>query len=440
MLVRVAAARVLARVIQDGLSLNVCLAEFAQKVPDKEQPLLGELCYGTLRQYPAILRIIARLLDKPLKEKDSEILALMACALYQLTDTRIPDHAVVNESVAACVKLKRPWAKGLINASLRRFIRERHVIEAALAGDPEYIFAHPNWLIEAIERAWPVQARDIFAANNQRAPMTLRVNALRTTRSDYLAANFSQDTARATHFSDAGVQLSQPAPVTDVAVFGDGLVSVQDEAAQLAASLLEVKAGQRVLDACCAPGGKTCHILETTPTLTELVAIDIDPQRLEKVGQNLHRLKLEASLVAVDVSATDSWWDGVLFDRILLDAPCSASGVIRRHPDIKLLRKPEDIDKLAERQLAMLVRLWPLLKVGGRLLYATCSVLPTENDAVIGRFIDGVTDAGIRPVATQAGSATAFGRQLFPVVDGHDGFYYALLEKYAVPEKASAAV
>tara|TARA_R110000787_G_scaffold78716_2_gene172090 strand:- start:5641 stop:6963 length:1323 start_codon:yes stop_codon:yes gene_type:complete len=439
MLVRVAAARALARVIRDGLSLNVCLAEFAQKVPEKEQSLLSELCYGTLRQYPAILRIVARLLDKPLKEKDSEILALVACALYQLTDTRIPDHAVVNESVAACVKLKRPWAKGLTNAALRRFIRERHAIETVLADDPEYVFAHPNWLIEAVERAWPMQAREILTANNQRAPMTLRVNALRTTRGAYLSANFSQDTARATGYSDAGVQLRQPAPVTEVAGFSDGLVSVQDEAAQLAAVLLEVKAGHRVLDACCAPGGKTCHILEATPTLTELVAIDIDPQRLEKVRENLHRLKLKASLVAADVIDTDSWWDGALFDRVLLDAPCSASGVIRRHPDIKLLRKPEDIDKLAELQLAMLTRLWPLLNVGGKLLYATCSVLPAENDAVVERFMDSVDDAEVCPVATEAGSKTVFGRQLFPVVDGHDGFYYALLEKIRATENTRAA-
>ncbi len=434
MLVRVAAAKVIVRVTCDGLSLNACLPEFSDKVAAEDQALLGELSYGTLRQYPALEKIMAVLLDKPLRQKDRDISALLACALYQLIHTRIPSHAVVNESVAACKALKRPWAKGLINAVLRRFIREREAFEQKLADEEEYIFAHPRWLIDAITHAWPADASAIMAANNGRAPMTLRVNQLQISRDDYLAkensrAQSREASASATPFSAVGIQLSQAKPVAQIAGFDQGMVSVQDEAAQLAAVFLDVHAGQRVLDACCAPGGKTCHILESASELGELIAIDIDPQRLDKVQQNLDRLQLSMSLLSADVLATSSWWDGVLFDRILLDAPCSATGVIRRHPDIKLLRKPEDIAKLAELQHDMLLRLWPLLKPGGKLLYATCSILPQENDHVVARFISGPSDAQVQIIVTDAGRATEFGRQLFPQDNGHDGFYYALLEK-----------
>ncbi len=429
MLVRVAAAKVISRVIADGISLNACLPEFSQKVPDQDQALLSELCYGTLRHYPTFGKILTQLLDKPLKNKDQDIVSLLACALYQLSQMRIPSHAVVNESVATCKALKRLWAKGLVNALLRRFIREREVIENALADDPEYKSAHPQWLIDLIRGAWPNQTEVILQVNNQRAPMTLRVNARQTNRDQYLSDNFTVGSASACGFSAAGIQLIQPKAVSDVPGFEQGVISVQDEAAQLAAPLLDVQAGQRVLDACCAPGGKTCHILELAPRLAELVAIDIDAQRLEKVRENLARLKLSATLVEADVADSNSWWDGVSFDRVLLDAPCSATGVIRRHPDIKLLRKPEDIAKLAELQLSILTKLWAVLSVGGKLLYATCSVLPQENDDVVKKFIHGERSARLGVIETEAGFATDFGRQLLPMPEGHDGFYYAMLEK-----------
>ena len=434
MLVRVAAAKVISTVICKGVSLNVCLPDFSERVSQQDQALLNELCYGTLRYYPSIKKVISQLLDKPLKKKDHEIVALMASALYQLSHTRIPGHAAVNESVAACKALQRPWAKGLVNALLRRFIREQSVIEQALASDAEYLFAHPQWLIEIIQAAWPEQAEAILDANNRRAPMTLRVNEALISRDNYLSRHCSDGSALATRFSGVGVRLLEAKPVTDVPGFDQGLVSVQDEAAQLAALLLDVQAGQRVLDACCAPGGKTCHILESAPELQGLVAVDIDPQRLERVRENLDRLQLfgaggNIDVVTADVAQIESWWDEILFDRILLDAPCSATGVIRRHPDIKLLRKPEDIDKLAQLQRTMLTKLWPLLRTGGQLLYATCSVLPQENDDVIEKFIASQDDVELLTVNTGAGCATNFGRQLFPQHDGHDGFYYSLLEK-----------
>jgi 16S rRNA (cytosine967-C5)-methyltransferase len=428
MLVRVAAAKIVAGTLQ-GVSLATSLPQISQKVSVQDQALLSELCYGSLRQYSAICQIVAYLLDKPLRKKERDIQALLICAIYQLTSTRIPPHAVINESVVACEKLKRPWAKALVNAALRRFLREREKIETLFINDEEYTLAHPRWLIDLLGQAWPDRKNAIMVANNHRAPMTLRVNVLRLGRDEYLAKYFSADSAAATIYSDAGIQLGQPVTVSLLPGFSEGLISVQDEAAQLAALLLNAQIGDRVLDACCAPGGKTSHILETAPRLKELVSIDIDPLRLAKVQENLTRLKLSATLVNADVAATDSWWDGALFDRILLDVPCSATGVIRRHPDIKLLRKPEDIDKLAEQQLTMLLKIWPMLKSGGRLLYATCSVLPQENDAVIERFSVSTKDARLVDVNILAGVATDFGRQLFPKLEGHDGFYYAMLEK-----------
>lgn len=430
---REAAARVVARVVGEGVMLNDALEAFAELVPAQDRPLLSELGYGALRFYPALDPVLGRLVRKPLKSKDIVVHTLLICALYQLCHTRIPDHAVVNESVEAAKTLGRPWARGLINGVLRRFLREREQIETALSSDLAAQSAHPFWLVEAIEQAWPEQAELILAANNQRAPLTLRLDITRQAREAYLAESFSDGGAAPTVYSDCGVQLENPRPVENIPGFASGLVSVQDEAAQLAALLLAAVPGDRVLDACCAPGGKTCHLLELTPNLGQLVAIDIDGKRLGRVRENLERLQVNATLLQADVTATREWWDGRAFDRILLDAPCSATGVIRRHPDIKLLRQAGDIAKLAELQRDMLGRLWPLLRRGGRLLYATCSILPMENDRVIAAFLQNIADARLVPVETRAGIKTEYGRQLFPKAGGHDGFYYALLEKVHAP-------
>lgn len=434
MKVRVACAKVLAGVLRGEASLNTLLPALLPQVDAADRGLLQELCYGTLRWYPALDVLLGVLLEKPLKAKDAEITALLAAGLYQLREMRTPDHAAVNETVAACQSLKRPWAKGLANGVLRRYLRERDSLEARLQANPAFTSAHPDWLRRALEDAWPTQAAELFAANNARPPMTLRVNRRKTTRHDYLALLTAQGiAAQAAPFADDGIYLDEATAVERLPHFADGWASVQDEAAQLCAPLLDPQPGEKLLDACSAPGGKTCHLLEYQPALGGLLALDVDAERLKRVEENLGRLGLDATVVAADAAATDEWWDGTPFDRILLDAPCSATGVIRRHPDIKLLRQPEDIDRLAAIQGSLLHALWETLRPGGRLLYTTCSVLPAENDQVVTAFIASQSDARQIVIAAPWGIATAAGRQLLPQQGGNDGFYYALLEKNHQP-------
>jgi 16S rRNA (cytosine967-C5)-methyltransferase len=427
---RAAAAEVIAKVLR-GQSLSALLPEYSGKVDEKDRPLLKELCFGSLRWYPQIAIILKGLIEKPLREKDLEIQGLVASGIYQLMHMRIAEHAIINETVSAVGNLNRPWAKGLVNAVLRNFQRQQQNILDKEAENLVFQTAHPKWLLKKINDAWPSEiASQIIKANNQRAPMTLRVNGLHTSREDYLSTlEDAGIVASATDYSAQGVLLETPRDVTELPGFSDGDISVQDEAAQLAAHLLLLSSGQRVLDACCAPGGKTCHILESQPDLTSLLAIDLEPRRLVRVTENLERLGLEAELKAANANNLDSWWDGNAFDRILLDAPCSATGVIRRHPDIKILRKPADIDKLAAIQTQILVSLWQTLKPGGILVYATCSVLPAENDQIIRAFITSQDDAQFMPIDAIWGIATDHGRQLFPLENGNDGFYYSRLKK-----------
>ena len=427
---RAAAAEVIAKVLR-GQSLSALLPEYSGKVDEKDRPLLKELCFGSLRWYPQIAIILKGLIEKPLREKDLEIQGLMASGIYQLMHMRIAEYAIINETVSAVGNLNRPWAKGLVNAVLRNFQRQQQNILDKEAENLVFQTAHPKWLLKKINDAWPSEiASQIIKANNQRAPMTLRVNDLHTSREDYLSTlEDAGIVASATDYSAQGVLLETPRDVTELPGFSDGDISVQDEAAQLAAHLLLLGSGQRVLDACCAPGGKTCHILESQPDLTSLLAIDLEPRRLVRVTENLERLGLEAELKAADANNLDRWWDGKAFDRILLDAPCSATGVIRRHPDIKILRKPADIDKLAALQTQILVSLWQTLKPGGILVYATCSVLPAENDQIIRGFITSQDDAQLMPIDAIWGIATDHGRQLFPLENGNDGFYYSRLKK-----------
>lgn len=429
MQVRVAAAKVIATTLKGDASLAVLIPDYQTRVKDRDRALLQELCFGTLRNFHKLNAIAGKLLQKPLKAKDADVLALLCCGLYQLTSMRIPPHAAISESVQAASGLNKTWAKGLVNGILRRYQRENAGIIADLAKDADYITSHPAWLRELIQTAWPNQTKAIFAANNSRPPFTLRVNTRQTSRENY--ANLLQQAnigCKLCDNSDTGITLTQAMDVSVLPGFSDGWVSVQDEAAQLAAGWLDLQPGQRILDACCAPGGKTCHILEAEPELGEVVALDVDSERLQRVRDNLNRLHLEATLVAADAANTTDWWDNRPFDRILLDAPCSGTGVIRRHPDIKVLRRPEDIDKLAAIQTELLQALWPLLKEDGLLLYATCSILPQENSVIITRFVQQQTDARIVPLPHWQ-NVTATGQQLFPQIDGHDGFYYALLKK-----------
>jgi 16S rRNA (cytosine967-C5)-methyltransferase len=427
--VRVAAAEVIAEVLR-GRSLSPLLPSYVLKVNPNDQALLKELCFGTLRWYPQIEIILNHLIDKPLKRKELPLQSLMACGIYQLLYMRIAEHAVINETVASTTKLNRQWAKGFVNGVLRTFQRQKQQLLQHYQQNPIFRSAHPAWLVNALQTCWPDAAEQIMANNNQQAPMTLRVNGLQVDRGDYLQRLAEAGiAARTTEYSAQGIVLDSPMDVSDLPGFEQGLVSVQDEAAQLAAPLLNLAIGQRVLDACCAPGGKTCHILESQPDLQQVVAIDMDKERLKRSEDNLKRLDLSAQLITADVGDTEKWWDSVQFDRILLDAPCSASGVIRRHPDIKLLRKGADIDKLAIIQSCLLNKVWKTLADGGILVYATCSVLQRENDQVVQQFLADHTDASIMPIEAHWGQATDCGRQLFPTVDGSDGFYYSRLLK-----------
>ena len=427
--VRVVAAEAIGQVLR-GRSLSTVLPKYSQKVADNDQSLLKELCFGTLRWYPQLQAIVNHLMSKPIKDKEREIQALLACGIYQLMYMRVADHAAINETVAATVKLKRLWAKGLVNAVLRNFQRQQQQITEQLANTAEFETAHPQWLINRIQKAWPEQAREILTANNHQAPMCLRVNTNHCSRDDYLKLLADKEIqASKTEHSSVGIWLNSPRDVTELPGFEDGWVSVQDESAQLAASLLDVQPDHVVLDACCAPGGKTCHILESEPKLAALTAIDLEASRLERCKDNLQRLNLQANLIAADVGAIEAWWDNNPFDRILLDAPCSASGVIRRHPDIKLLRKDTDIDNLSKIQTELLEKVWKTLRKGSMLIYATCSVLPKENDQVVAQFLATNNDASVVKIEADWGKATDFGRQIFPSAKGGDGFYYSRLQK-----------
>ena len=425
--VRAAAARVIGQVLA-GNSLNQALPPMLDRVSERDRGLLQQLCYGTLRQEPRLQAILEQMLDKPLRDKDRDVQGLLLCGLYQLDGMRVPDHAAVATTVGATRVLKKPWAKGMTNAVLRRFLRERDQLTQAL--DSAANACHPAWLYHELLRQWPEAAAAVIAANNQQPPMTLRVNKRRLSQQDYLAILAEQGIeALPGGISAQAIQLSQPRDVLELPGFTAGDVSVQDEAAQMAALLLQAAPGERVLDACAAPGGKACHILELQPLLAELVAMDINEQRLHKVSENLQRLGLDASLLAADAARPPAQLQAESFDRILVDAPCSASGVIRRHPDVKLLRRASDIPHLSQQQLDILKGLWPLLKTGGTLMYATCSVLDEENSQVVKRFLSGREDARLCSIPANWGEPTDFGRQLLPSAEGPDGLFYSLLTK-----------
>jgi 16S rRNA (cytosine967-C5)-methyltransferase len=425
--VRAAAARVIADVL-GGHSLNQALPARLSKVRERDRGLLQQLCYGTLRHAPRLQGMLVQLLDKPLKDKDRDLQGLILCGLYQLDNTRVPDHAAVAATVSATKALKKDWARGMTNAVLRRYLREREQLTQTL--EPAARNSHPRWLFNEIQQQWPVDADSIVAANNQQPPMTLRLNTRQMKREDYLTTlEAAGIAARPGNISPYAIQLSKPVDVLELPGFATGNVSVQDEAAQVAAILLQGAAGERILDACAAPGGKSCHILECQPQLAELVTMDVDELRLVKVSENLTRLGLHATVLVGDAAAPPPVLKHASFDRILVDAPCSASGVIRRHPDVKLLRRPADIDNFAEQQLAILKGLWPLLKPGGTLLYVTCSILNEENSQVVQRFLALGEDAELETVEVDWGEPVASGRQLLPGPDGPDGLFYARLHK-----------
>jgi 16S rRNA (cytosine967-C5)-methyltransferase len=429
---RLAAARALTAVLTGKASLNSALPKQLDKVAARDRGLTQELAFGTARWQPRLAALADQLLQKPFKAADKDVEALLLVGLYQLFYTRIPAHAALGETVGCVQQLKKPWAKALLNAVLRNAQRDGAALLLELEHDPVVRTAHPRWLQKALKAYWPEQWEAICAANNAHPPLILRVNRRHLSRDAYLAQLHScAIAAQPCPFSADGILLAQALDVSGLPGFAAGEVSVQDEAAQLAAELLELAPGQRVLDACCAPGGKTCHLLEVEPALAAVVGIDLEAKRLVRVQENLDRLQLSAQLIAADARHTEQWWDGQPFQRILLDAPCSATGVIRRHPDIKLTRQPGDIAALAQLQGELLDALWPTLAVGGVLLYATCSVLPAENTEVLGAFLARTPGARELAIAGEFGLPQPHGRQLLPQEGGHDGFYYAKLIKIA---------
>lgn len=429
---RLAAARALAAVLSSKASLNSSLPAQLDKVEARDRGLTQDLAFGTARWQPRLSALAEQLLQKPFKSADADVQALLLVGLYQLLYTRTPAHAAIGETVGCADKLKKPWAKALLNAVLRRAQREGNELLSALERDPVVRTAHPRWLQKSLKAFWPEQWEAICAANNAHPPMILRVNRRHHNRDAYLQLLAEAGIQAAPcQYSRDGIVLAEASDVRNLPGFDQGWISVQDEAAQLAADLMDLAPGQRVLDACCAPGGKTCHLLEAEAGLQQVVAIDLEAKRLTRVRENLDRLGLDAQLIACDARDTASWWDGKGFQRILLDAPCSATGVIRRHPDIKLTRQAEDIPALASLQGELLDALWPTLEVGGILLYATCSSLPTENTEVIDAFLARTPGARELDLATAAGLRQPHGRQLLAQEGGHDGFYYAKLIKIA---------
>lgn len=429
---RAIAARALQRVTYQGESLtDVLQHKSIVQLTAKDQAWVRNVCFGCLRWHGRLGALLGRMLTKPLKKADKDIECLLRIGLYQLIYQRTPDHAAVNETVAASRKMKKAWAGGLINGVLRSFLRDREGLLADLDQRETARYSFPPWLSDQIKQDWPDQWENILTASNVQAAMTLRVNQQKLSTGDYLEKLLSHGLkAETVSGVPSALMLEQAVPVIELPGFSEGWVSVQDAAAQLAAFLLSCESGQRVLDACAAPGGKTCHLLEQYSGLA-LTALDSSAKRLGQVHENLTRLQLSAKVIAADAADTASWWDGQLFDRILLDAPCSATGVIRRHPDIKLLRKAGDIPQLQQEQQVLLNKLWEVLKPGGLLLYATCSVLSGENNRQIEGFIRQHADAEVKPVVADRGQGLSMGRQILPGDAGMDGFYYALLEKKA---------
>jgi 16S rRNA (cytosine967-C5)-methyltransferase len=440
--VRARAAHIVAQVSTQGRSLDALLAADTGSTP-QERGLLRSLSYDSIRWYVRLDALLNRLLTRPGQRLEPELRALVIVGLCQLLYSDIPQHAAVDETVNAVRILGHPRAAGLINAILRRCQREAARFGAEVDQDPAIRSAHPRWLFEALCADWQDDAQQLLAANNERPPFWLRVNTQRVAGPQYREQLLSRGhRVAASCFDDRALMLERAVDVHELPGFSDGLVSVQDAAAQLAAWLLAPQPGDRVLDACAAPGGKTCHLLELQPQIEELTALDLSKERLVRVEENLQRLGLQAIVVAGDAAEPQTWWDGRVFDRILLDVPCSATGVIRRHPDIKLLRRADDIGALAQRQQQLLERVWPMLKPGGRLLYASCSVLRKETSDVVGAFL--------RPTAqardTTATALTSVMRKLGQDAPGTsvtqsigyairtgtadmDGFYYACLEK-----------
>lgn len=417
------AAKVVSKVVRNGRNLTEVLSESLRRqasLTAQERGALQDLCYSTLRHYLRLVFMMDSLLERPVQE--SPLRCLLLVALYQLQYTRASQHAIVDQAVRATKNIN-PAASGLVNAVLRNFLRKQQTLCEAADRHDESRYSYPQWWIDQIRASYAAQAEAVLEAGNSHPPMTLRINARKTTSATYLDRLSAADIAARRIEPDA-LMLERPVCVERLPGFAEGEVSVQDAGAQYAARLLDVHDGMRVLDACAAPGGKTAHLLELADI--ELLSLDKDEQRLQRVRENLQRGSLQAEVVCGDAAQPQQWWDGRPFQRILADVPCSASGVVRRHPDIKWLRRPEDIEGFAVQQAQILEALWPLLARGGKLLYATCSVFARENGSVLDEFMQRHDDAARLELSLPG----MLNGQLLPN-DEHDGFFYALLQKNA---------
>jgi 16S rRNA (cytosine967-C5)-methyltransferase len=429
------AAYAVARILREGVTLDAALHDALAAVPAGLSPSVRSLSYGAVRGYFRHEAILGRLLSQPVRSLDLLVRAILSVALFELEDARTPEYAVVDAAVKTAKATDAARASGLVNAVLRRYLRERKTLDVDIARNPVTRHASPIWLADRFRADWPVRWTQLLAAGDTQAPMWLRVNGRRTTTDSYLEKLREAGLgAHADSRVPLAVALDSPCDVHELPGFDEGLVSVQDLGAQCVAFPLELAAGQRVLDACAAPGGKTALMAEREPELAHLVGVDIDPQRLGRVKENLLRGDLQAELRTGDAGSPGAWWDGQAFDRILLDAPCSALGVIRRHPDIRLRKSPSEIDKLPLLQGRLLTSAWRMLASGGRLVYATCTVTRSENRDVIAAFLAGTPDASMVPAESWPGwpgfgEADGFGRQILPGEAGADGFYYAAVNK-----------
>ena len=423
---RETALQVMLQLLERGRSLDDILAsEWFQGLTLEPRDLgfSRELAYGLCRWYYALAELLAARLDKPLRARDRDIEIILLIGLYQLTIMQTPAHAAVNESVELVKRRGKAWASGLVNAVLRGAVRDETDL-----GDANPARAYPDWMRSRIENDWGDQAPAVFGAGNARAPMTLRVDCGQIARDSVIQQLAEQDMVACAHRVSTAIVLDTPCDPARLPGFTEGLISVQDAAAQLAAELLDCEPGMRVLDACAAPGGKSAHLLQLYPAIT-LDALDIDADRMQRVEQNLTRIGRAARLLVGDAADPGPWFDGDTYARILVDAPCSASGVIRRHPDIKLLRRESDIMPLAERQRRILDACWRLLQPGGQMLYATCSIFSKENEAQIAAFLQSHADSREVRLNDSWGAERPHGRQIMPGEDGMDGFFYALLAK-----------
>lgn len=433
---RLIATHIITDVLQHKQSLNEALPRGKTKCKNaQDAALVQAMCFGVLRWYPKLQFVLSQLMQKPIPPKEQIVSYLLCVGLYQLMDMRIPNHAALCETVEATRLLRKPWAASLVNGVLRNYLRQRETIDATLQNHqhPLYLeacFAHPLWFIQQLKIRWPNHWEAILKANNEHPPLSIRVNTQKISTEDYKILLSQQSIAcMPIAHTASGLIIEYSKDIQALPGFEQGYFSVQDGASQMVAPLLQLSRSLRVLDACSAPGGKTTHILELEPSLKELVAVDITSNRTQLIQENLKRLQLNATVLTANAIQPDTWWNGELFDRILIDAPCSATGIIRRHPDIKYLREPDDLKSLPMQQNALLTTLWPLLKRDGILVYTTCSIMPEENTQIIEGFLKSTPDAEIQPLNMSVGIPQSFGIQLLPGQNNCDGFYYAVIKK-----------